>query len=70
MKARIETRKELQGRTAEMPEQKPAALKPLLSEMAKPEYTVEPASPAESRRADRRFRQYRENPASFVPLKD
>jgi len=62
-------RKELQSYIAKMPTRRLAILKPLLSEMAKPIYTVEPASPAESKKADKIFQEYYDNPASFVPLK-
>ena len=61
-------RKELQGYIAKMPEHKLIVLKPLLSEFAKPNYTIEPASPAECRKIDRRVKEYHENPASFVAL--
>jgi len=62
-------RKELQGYIAKMPTRRLTILKPLLSEMAKPSYTVEPASQAESKRADKIFQEYYDNPSSFVPLK-
>ena len=61
-------RKELQGYIAKMPEHKLVVLKPLLSELAKPNYTIEPASPSECKTAEKHFREYYENPASFVPL--
>jgi hypothetical protein len=61
-------RKELQGYIAKMPENKLVILKPLLSELAKPKYTIEPASASESRIAEKHFKEYEENPASFVPL--
>ena len=62
-------RKELQGYIAKMPEHKLVVLKPLLSEFAKPNYTIEPASPSECKLAEKHFKEYYENPASFVPLK-
>jgi hypothetical protein len=62
-------RKELQGYIASMPEQNLAALKPLLLVLAQPAYTIEPASPSERKRVEKRVKEYRENPASFVPLK-
>ena len=61
-------RKELQGYIAQMPERKLAILKPLLSEMAKPAYTIEPANKSECKIAEKHFKEYEENPASFVPL--
>ena len=61
--------KELQGYIAKMPEHKLVVLKPLLSELAKPTYTIEPASPSECKIAEKHFQEYYENPASFVPLK-
>jgi hypothetical protein len=45
-------------------------LKPLLSEFAKPTYTIEPASPSECKLAEKRFQKYYENPSSFVPWKE
>ena len=62
-------RKELQGYIAKMPERNLAALKPLLSVLAEPLYTIEPASPAECKRIEKRVKEYHENPASFVPWK-
>ena len=62
-------RKEIQGYIAKMPEHKLVILKPLLSEFAKPNYTIEPASPSECKLAEKHFKEYYENPASFVPLK-
>jgi hypothetical protein len=61
-------RKELQSYIAKMPEHKLLVLKPLLSEMAKPTYIIEPASPSERKLAEKHFREYYENPASFAPL--
>ena len=65
----IALRKELQGYIATMPEQNLNALKPLLLVLAQPPYTIEPASPSERKRIEKRVKEYRENPASFVPLK-
>ena len=61
-------RKELQGYIAKMPEHKLIVLKPLLSEFAKPNYIIEPASAREYKIAEKHFKEYEENPASFVPL--
>jgi len=33
-------------------------------------HTIEPASPAECAKVERRVREYHKNPQSFVPLKD
>ncbi|MDR0497293.1 MAG: hypothetical protein LBH42_06745 [Treponema sp.] len=60
-------RKELQGYIARMPERSLSALKPLLSVLAEPLYTIEPASPAECKRIEKRVKEFHENPASFVP---
>jgi hypothetical protein len=62
-------RKELQGYIAEMPEQNLNALKPLLLVLAQPSYTIEPASASERKRVEKRVKEYRKNPSSFVPLK-
>ena len=62
-------REGLQNYIAKISEQKLVALKPLLSELAKPIYTIEPASPAECKRAEKRFKEYYDNPDSFVALK-
>jgi hypothetical protein len=59
-------RKELQEYIAKMPEHKLVVLKPLLSEFAKPTYTIEPASPRECKLAEKHFQEYYENPSSFV----
>jgi hypothetical protein len=61
-------KKELQGYIAKMPEHKLVVLKPLLSEFAKPNYSIEPASASERKIAEKHFKEYEENPASFVPL--
>jgi hypothetical protein len=65
-------RKELQGYIAKMPDRNLAALKPLLSVLAEspePLYIIEPASPAECKKIEKRVKEYHENPASFVPWK-
>jgi hypothetical protein len=61
-------RKELHGYIDTMPEHNLAALKPLLSVLAEPLYTIEPASPEECAMVEERVREYHENPSSFVPL--
>ena len=62
-------RKEIQGYIEKMPEHKLVILKPLLSEFAKPNYTIEPASASECKIAEKHFKEYEKNPASFVPLR-
>jgi hypothetical protein len=63
-------RKELQGYIEKMPEHKLVVLKPLLSEFAKPTYTIEPASPGECKLAEKHFQEYYEDPSSFVSWKE
>ena len=63
-------RKELQSYIAKMPEHKLIVLKPLLSEFAKPNYTIEPASASERKLAEKHFKEYEENPSSFVPWEE
>ena len=60
-------RKELHGYIDTIPARSLAALKPLLSVLAEPLYTTEPASPAERKRVEKRVKEFHENPASFVP---
>jgi hypothetical protein len=62
-------RKELQSYIAKMPENKLVVLKPLLFELSKPAYIIEPASPSECKTAEKHFKEYYENPTSFVSLK-
>jgi hypothetical protein len=61
-------RKELHGYIDAMPEYNLVALKPLLSVLAEPLYTIEPASPEECAMVEERVKEYHENPSSFVPL--
>ena len=61
-------RKELQGYIAKMPERNLVALKQLLSVLAEPLYTIEPASPAECKKVEKRVKDYYKNPSSFVPF--
>ena len=63
-------RKEIQGYISKMSDSNLAALKPLLSVLAEPLYTIEPASPAECKRIEKRVKEYHENPSSFVPWKE
>jgi hypothetical protein len=62
-------RKKLHVYIDTMPEKNLTAIKPLLSVLAEPLYTIEPASPEETKRAEKRIREYHKNPASFVPFK-
>ena len=62
-------RKELQGYIARMPERRLAVLRPLLSEMAEPLYIIEPATQEETRRAEKRIKEYEKDPSSFVQWK-
>ena len=63
-------RKEIQGYISKIPDRNLAALKPLLSMLAEPLYTIEPASPAECKRIEKRVKEYHENPSCFVPWKE
>jgi hypothetical protein len=65
----VAIRKELQGYIAAMPERELYALKPLLSVLAEPLYTVEAASAEEITMIDERISEYRADPSSFVPMK-
>lgn len=62
-------RKELQGYLAKMPEYRLEVLKPLLSELAEPLYTIELATPEEAKKAEKRIKEYHIDPSSFVPYK-
>jgi hypothetical protein len=62
-------RKKLHGYIDTMPEKNLAAIKPLMSVLAEPLYVIEPATPEESKRAERRIREYSKDPSSFVPWK-
>jgi len=37
--------------------------------IVEPLYTIEPATPEESKRAEKRIREYHRDPSSFVPFK-
>jgi hypothetical protein len=45
-------------------------VKPLLTELAKPSYIVELASPEECAMIDEGMAEYYSDPASFIPLAD
>jgi len=62
-------RKKLHGYIDAMPEKNLAVIKPLLSALSEPLYTIEPATPEESRKAEKRIREYHRDPSSFVPFK-
>jgi len=59
-------RKELQGYIAKMPERRLRVLKPLLLEMAEPQYITEPASKKEISMIKERAKEY---PNNFTPFK-
>ena len=61
-------RKELKGYINSIPERKLIILKPLITEFAKPLYTIEPASLEECAMIDERVREYDLDPSSFEPL--
>jgi hypothetical protein len=65
----IALRKKLHVYIDTMPEKNLNALRPLLSVLAEPLYTIEPATPEESRKAERRIREYHKDKSSFVPFK-
>jgi hypothetical protein len=62
-------RKKLHEYIDTMPEKNLIVIKPLLSVLAEPLYTIEPATPEESKRAEKRIREYHRDPSSFVPFK-
>jgi hypothetical protein len=62
-------RKKLHGYIDTMPERNLIVIKPLLSVLAETLYTIEPATPEESKRAEKHIREYHRDPSSFVPLK-
>jgi len=62
-------RKKLHGYIDTMPERNLTVIIPLLSVLSEPLYTIEPASPEETKKAEKRIREYHANPSSFVPFK-
>jgi hypothetical protein len=62
-------RKKLHGYIDAMPEKNLVVIGPLLSVLAEPLYTIEPASPEEARKAEKRIREYHKDTSSFVPFK-
>ena len=65
----IALRKKLQGYIETMPEKNLVIIKPLLSALSEPLYTIEPASPEEAAMIDRRVKEYEKDPSSFVARK-
>ena len=65
----IALRKKLRGYIDTMPVKNLVIIKPLLSALAEPLYTIEPASPEESKKAAKLFKEYEKDPSSFVPFK-
>jgi hypothetical protein len=61
-------RKELHSRIDAMPEHSLYALKPLLTILTEPLYTIELASADEIAMIDERMKDYEKDPSSFVPL--
>jgi hypothetical protein len=51
-----------------MPERSLYALEPLLTILAEPLYTIEPASPEERAMVEARIKDYEKDPDSFIPL--
>ena len=62
-------RKKLHEYIDTMPEKNLTAIKPLLSVLAEPLYTIEPATPEETRKTEKRIREYHRDPSSFAPFK-
>ena len=44
-------------------------MKAEIHKVAEPLYTIEPASPAERKKIDKRIKEYEEDPSCFVPYK-
>jgi hypothetical protein len=63
-------RQELQGYIATMPERNLYALKPLLTVLAEPLYTIESATTEEIAMIDERMKDYETKPSSWVPLEN
>jgi len=61
-------RKELHTYIDELSDRSLPALKPLLTLLVEPPYTIEPASPEECVKVEKRVRDYYKDPESFVPL--
>ena len=52
----------------ELPDRSLPALKPLLTLLVEPPYTIEPASPTECAKVEKRVRDYYKDPDSFISL--
>ena len=63
-------REELHTMLDTIPERSLHALKPLLSVLAEPLYTVEPASPEEITMINEGMAEYYKDPSSFIPLEN
>lgn len=61
-------RKELQSYIADIPEQRLVALRPLLYELSLDTPVIEAASETETRMAEKRIKEWRQDPSCFVPL--
>ena len=65
----IALRKKLHGYIETMPEKNLVIIKPLLAALSEPLYTIEPATPEETKKAERRIKEFYKDPSSFVPWK-
>ncbi|MDR1445176.1 MAG: hypothetical protein LBI94_09895 [Treponema sp.] len=61
-------RKELHNYIDELPDCSLPALKPLLSFLVEPPYSIEPASPEERAMINERIEDYEKDPKSWMPL--
>ena len=52
-----------------MPEKNLVIIKPLLAALSEPLYTIEPAAQEETKKAERRIKEFYKDPSSFVPWK-
>lgn len=60
-------RKKLHGYIDIMPDRNLTALKPLLSVLAEPFYSIEEATPEENAKGQKIMAEYKKDPSSFVP---
>ncbi|GHU99626.1 hypothetical protein FACS189483_09110 [Spirochaetia bacterium] len=67
MNANAALRQELHAAIDTMSGRNLAALKPLFTVLAEPLYTIEPATSEETKKAERRIREYHKDPSSFIP---
>ena len=68
--AALALRKKLQGYIETMPEKNLVIIKPLLAALAEPLYTIEPATPEETKRAEKRIKEFHKNPSCFIPWEE